>query len=163
MADLDIGAIQDFQVLLAGGVRCTSGDPPVSIPDNDPAFVYAKVDCTIQHVPLSSTPTPTPPPTPTPGPSAFGNVDCAGGINSIDALKVLRYAASLPVTQIGPEPDACTDIGLGPVTGGGVQGDVDCSGGVNAVNSIDALKLLRFAVGLSYSQIEPPPCPDIAT
>jgi len=37
-----------------------------------------------------------------------------------------------------------------------IKGDVDCSG---AVNSIDALKLLRYAAGLSVGQVEP--CIDI--
>jgi len=167
--ETDLGTIQSFEILLVGGTRCRFGGPPVPIPDGlapgpPPvygAFVYARVDCTTQSAPI----TPTPVPTPTPGPNAFGNVDCTGGINSIDALKVLRYAASLPVTQIGPEPDACPDIGVDPVTGGGVQGDVDCSGGVNAVNSIDALKLLRFAAGLPVTQIGPEPdgCPNIGT
>jgi hypothetical protein len=35
---------------------------------------------------------------------------------------------------------------------------VDCSG---AVNSVDALKILRFAAGLSVVQNEPPPCTDL--
>jgi len=44
--------------------------------------------------------------------AAAGDVDCSGGnANAIDALKVLRFGAGLPVTQIGPEPDACPDIG----------------------------------------------------
>jgi hypothetical protein len=103
----------------------------------------------------SPVPTPSPTPAPTAPPSAFGNVDCAGGINSIDALKVLRYAASLPVSQTEP----CPDMGVETVPqSGGLQGDVDCS---LAVNSVDALKLLRFAAGLSVSQTEP--CPDIGT
>ena len=41
-----------------------------------------------------------------------GDVDCSGGPkNAIDALKVLRHSAGLPVQQIGPEPDACANIG----------------------------------------------------
>ncbi len=44
--------------------------------------------------------------------NAEANVDCSGsGINAVDALKILRHSASLPVVQIGPEPDACPDIG----------------------------------------------------
>jgi hypothetical protein len=71
---------------------------------------------------------------------------------------VLRFAAALAVSQTEP----CTDIGVGPVPPvGGLQGDVDCSGGANAVNSVDALKLLRFAAGLSVSQ--GPGCPLIGS
>ena len=36
-----------------------------------------------------------------------GDVDCGGDVSSVDALKVLRYVASLPVNQTEP----CTDIG----------------------------------------------------
>jgi hypothetical protein len=103
----------------------------------------------------SPVPTPTPTPAPTAPPTAFGNVDCGGGINSIDALKVLRYSAGLSVSQA----PGCPLIGVEPVPqSGGLQGDVDCNG---PVNSIDALKLLRYAAGLSVSQ--GPGCPPIGT
>ena len=87
-----------------------------------------------------------------------GNVDCSGpvsGVNSVDALKVLRYSAGLSVAQSEP----CLDIGqpraLKPPDDWKV-GDVDCSGVVNAV---DALKILRAVAGLSV--IKPAECPDI--
>jgi hypothetical protein len=32
------------------------------------------------------------------------DVDCSGGVNAIDALKILRYAASLSVSQTPPCP-----------------------------------------------------------
>jgi hypothetical protein len=83
-----------------------------------------------------------------------GDVDCNNSVTAVDSLKVLRSNASLPVVQVGPEPDPCQDIG----TGTPIMGDVDCSGGVNAV---DALKILRHNAGLSVSQTEP--CPDIGT
>jgi hypothetical protein len=98
--------------------------------------------------------TPTPTPSPTAAPNAFGNVDCQGGINSIDALKLLRYGVSLTYTQAEP----CEDIGLDLLPNGELQGDVDCTA---TVNSIDALKLLRYTAGLTYTQTEP--CPDIGT
>jgi hypothetical protein len=154
-APFDVGTIQAFEILLVGGTRCVSADTPVAIPDNGPK-VMAKIDCSSRVTAV------TPTPSPTPSPNAFGNVDCTGAINAVDALKVLRHVAGLPVTQIGPEPDACTNIGAGPVTGGGVQGDVDCSGGSNA---IDALKVLRHTAGLPVTQIGPEPdaCPNIGT
>jgi hypothetical protein len=48
----------------------------------------------------------TPPPTPTPPPK-WGDVDCSGTINSIDALKILRYSAGLTYTR----PPGCPDLG----------------------------------------------------
>jgi hypothetical protein len=82
----------------------------------------------------------------------FGDVDCSGAVNSVDALKVLRYASALGYGQTEP----CEKIGTGTLPNGKMQGDVDCT---NAVNSVDALKLLRFASNLPYSQTEP--CPGI--
>jgi hypothetical protein len=84
-----------------------------------------------------------------------GNVDCDGGVNAVDALKVLRYAASLAVTQSEP----CLNIGLPRVLlppDNWRMGDVDCDGNVNAV---DALKILRAAAGLGV--VKPPTCPDL--
>ena len=79
-----------------------------------------------------------------------GDVDCNGSVLSVDALKLLRHAAGLSVSQAEP----CPDIGtLTPVFG-----DVDCAGGVS---SVDALKLLRYNVALSVSQSEP--CTNIGT
>jgi hypothetical protein len=36
----------------------------------------------------------------------FGDVDCDAAVNSVDALKILRYVAGLPVSQ----PQGCTPI-----------------------------------------------------
>ena len=74
-----------------------------------------------------------------------GNVDCNQAINSIDALKVLRFSASLSVAQSEP----CLDLGL-PLASTFDHGDVDCSGG--NPNSIDALKILRAVALLTVSQ-----------
>jgi Tol biopolymer transport system component len=83
-----------------------------------------------------------------------GNVDCSalpGGVTSVDALKVMRHSAGLPVLQSEP----CADIGA-KIGGGNMQGDVNCSGGVN---SVDALLILRVNAGLSVSL--PGGCPAI--
>jgi nitrous oxidase accessory protein NosD len=84
-----------------------------------------------------------------------GNVDCDESVNAIDALKVLRHAASLLVAQNDP----CLDIGDGPLVSGWVQGDADCSKGVAPVNSVDALTILRVAAGLPV--VIPPSCPPV--
>ena len=81
-------------------------------------------------------------------------MDCGGTVNSVDALKVLRYGAGLSYSQSEP----CQNIGTGILTNGVKQGNVDCSG---TVNSVDALKLLRYGAGLSYSH--PESCPDIGS
>jgi hypothetical protein len=79
----------------------------------------------------------------------MGDTNCAvptvGTVNSVDALHVLRRNASL-------EPyGACAN---------NAEADVDCSG---TITSVDALKILRHTAGLSVTQNEPPPCPDIGT
>jgi hypothetical protein len=43
----------------------------------------------------------------------FGDVDCNGVINAVDALKILRHSAKLPVSQTPP----CTPMGLFPAEG----------------------------------------------
>ena len=75
-------------------------------------------------------------------------------VNSIDALKILRYSALLPYSQNEP----CPNLGSGILQSGKPQGDVDCS---NAATSIDALKILRSVAKLSYTQNEP--CPNIGS
>ncbi len=79
----------------------------------------------------------------------FGDVDCDGSVNAVDALKVLRSVALLSVTS-----GCATPIGSGDP----LMGDVDCSGGVDAV---DALALLRYVANLPVSQ--QPGCPEIGS
>jgi hypothetical protein len=71
----------------------------------------------------------------------------------MDALKVLRYSASLSYGQNEP----CTNMGA-VLPNGETQGDVDCS---NTIGAIDSLKILRFSASLAYSQAEP--CPNIGS
>jgi hypothetical protein len=88
-----------------------------------------------------------------------GNVDCSGpggGVNSVDALKVLRHNTGLSVTQNEP----CLDIGQPralPPPDDRLVGDVNCSGGVN---SVDALLILRAVAGIPWL-IPPIGCPEI--
>jgi hypothetical protein len=89
-------------------------------------------------------------------PPQWGDVDCSGGgPTSVDALKVLRNVAALPVSQTEPCPDIQTTVdltGIGEVT----WGDVDCGSGVS---SVDALRILRFVAGLPV--VIAPTCPAI--
>jgi hypothetical protein len=88
-----------------------------------------------------------------------GNVDCTdspNAVNAIDALKVLRFSASLSAAQEEP----CLDIGLPRLLKPPLDwklGDVDCDGNVNA---IDALKILRANAGLSVLYIGAG-CPEV--
>jgi hypothetical protein len=59
----------------------------------------------------------------------WGDVDCGGSVNSIDALRILRLSVGLP----GNAPAGCAS-----------SADVNCDG---ITNAIDALKLLLFASG----------------
>jgi len=49
-----------------------------------------------------------PPPPPPPPPPAWGDIDCSGAVNSVDALKLLRWKAGLTVIQA----QGCPVIGL---------------------------------------------------
>jgi len=97
---------------------------------------------------------PTPSPTPAPQALAWGDINCTGGVNSVDALAGLRYVAGLQVSQA----DFCPGVGKTvEVLGASPRawGDVDCSG---AVNSVDSLKLLRYVAGLPAAAAD---CPEI--
>jgi hypothetical protein len=87
--------------------------------------------------PCGAGPTPTPP-----AGQLLGDVNCVGGVNSVDALFVLRSVA-----QIEPSGDCLA-----------AAGDVNCSGGINAV---DSLQILRYVAGMPVSQ--EPECPGIGT
>lgn len=60
----------------------------------------------------TATPQPTPSPTPTPGPSLtpspaprrWGDVNCSGAADAVDALAILRKVGGLPVSQVAPCP-----------------------------------------------------------
>lgn len=101
-------------------------------------------------------PTPTPSPTPAPPPDLWGDIDCDGDVDSVDALGGLRYVAGFFVNQTGP----CSDVGSSVDVDGNTEifGDWDCDGDVDAV---DALQILLWVAGLDGDQT--PPCPDIGS
>lgn len=80
-----------------------------------------------------------------------GDVDCNASVNSVDALKVLRSVAALPVSQTQPCPALGANIGY-------LWGDVDCKG---EPTSVDALLILRHNAGLLVQQQEP--CTDLGS
>lgn len=85
----------------------------------------------------------------------WGDDDCDGDVDSVDALKTLRHVASLPVSQTQPCPIMASII---DVTNASLHpwGDVDCD---NDVDSVDALKLLRHVASLPVQQEQP--CPAV--
>jgi hypothetical protein len=110
--------------------------------------------------PGTPTPTATPQPTePTSTPTgagqqvAWGDNNCSGDADSIDALLTLRYDADLP-TDTGDCPDIGAEVDVQDASQH-PWGDLDCSG---AVDSVDALKTLRHDAGLDVSR--PGGCPD---
>ncbi|HET9476150.1 MAG TPA: hypothetical protein VFP63_01540 [Dehalococcoidia bacterium] len=91
----------------------------------------------------------------------WGDLNCSGEVQSVDALYPLRYVAGIDVyipegicdTRLGMFPDTVLQIEGGPQ----VQwADVDCSGEITAV---DALRILRFVAGLPNAV--PEGCPAI--
>jgi len=106
------------------------GDPEGDVCDvDDDSDGVSDVDdvCPLDHDPCGS---------------FSGDVDCDGGIDAVDALKVLRGSAGL------------SNAG-GCLAG---SGDANCSG---AVNAVDALILLRHVAGLPVTL--PEGCPLIGT
>jgi hypothetical protein len=77
----------------------------------------------------------------------WGDVNCSGGVDAVDALQLLRYTVRLFVLQQEP----CPDIGVTVWVNGTPRlwGDVDGDGEVNAV---DAHKILRYVVMLPVQQ-----------
>ncbi|HEY5625404.1 MAG TPA: hypothetical protein VIT93_02835 [Dehalococcoidia bacterium] len=86
----------------------------------------------------------------------WGDHNCSGAADPIDALLTLRYDAGLSANT-----GECPDFGqVVEVAGASPHpwGDVDC---MNGVSPVDSLKLLRFDVGLNVSQAQG--CPKIGT
>lgn len=77
----------------------------------------------------------------------WGDNNCSGAADPVDALLTMRFDVGLPANT-GECPAMGEVVG---VVGASAHpwGDVDCSG---SVNPVDSLKLLRFDAGLSVSQ-----------
>lgn len=109
-------------------------------------------------------PTPTPTSTPTPTPTRlWGDWNCDGEVDLVDALAGLRFVAALGLL---PQVPPCFTFGMPVVFPAGnglpegpVFGDSDCSGEVDLV---DSLAILRHVAALP---VPPPPiapgCPAI--
>ncbi len=92
----------------------------------------------------------------------WGDLNCQGTVDPVDALYPLRFVAGYNVyipegicwdTQMGMLPDTVLQIEGGPQ----VQwADVDCNGKITAV---DALWILRYVVGLGVPEFAG--CPEI--
>ncbi|HUF54338.1 MAG TPA: hypothetical protein VMR52_11280 [Dehalococcoidia bacterium] len=105
----------------------------------------------------SGTPTPTATPSPTNAGQqvAWGDHNCSGSADPVDALLNLRHDAGLSTeTNECPEMGQEVDVDGTPR----IWGDFDCSG---AADPVDGLKVLRHDAGLSVAQ--EPDCPDVGT
>lgn len=88
----------------------------------------------------------------------WGDLDCDGDADSVDALKTLQNAAGIAVNQDGcPEFEsdafAVDNDDDGPAV---IWGDLDCDGDSD---SVDALKALQNVAGVGVNQ--PPDCPEL--
>lgn len=86
----------------------------------------------------------------TTGDLVWGDVNCSGRTDPVDALGLLRFDAGLPVGM----PYGCRVVGVTVQVNGTqeVWGNFDCIGGIDAV---DALKTLKFDAGREYESACP--------
>ncbi|HUF54294.1 MAG TPA: hypothetical protein VMR52_11050 [Dehalococcoidia bacterium] len=84
----------------------------------------------------------------------WGDNNCSGAADPVDALLALRHDAGLS-TNTGECPAMGAQLEV-TVAALRLWGDIDCS---DAVDPVDALKLLRFDAGLSAAQ--GPGCPPL--
>ncbi|HUF52408.1 MAG TPA: hypothetical protein VMR52_01385 [Dehalococcoidia bacterium] len=97
---------------------------------------------------------PAPTATPAGDPVAWGDNNCSGAPDPVDALLTLRHDAGLNAnTGDCPQLGAQVNVLIAAVY---AWGDFDCS---TAVDPIDALKLLRFDAGLNVGQEAGCPAP----
>jgi hypothetical protein len=87
----------------------------------------------------------------------WGDNQCDGDVDPVDALADLRDVAGLPpVSQTEPCPDVRTIVDVENASPH-LWGDSDCD---NDVDAVDALAILRNVAGLApLAQTEP--CPDV--
>ncbi len=145
---VDTNARPDWQPLAASGSAATAAVPVANTSAASPC-VPASPTPTVGPTPTpspSAVPSPTASPTPTPGGQhpLKGDIDCDGGITSVDALFLLRYVSQLPVS-LGPGCPAIDSAAAASVSAALARGDIDCDG---SVTSVDALRLLRFVAVL---------------
>ena len=84
----------------------------------------------------------------------WGDSNCNGDTNAVDALLTQRYIVGLSVSQHEPCPNLGVDIDL-ILDGSNMSllwGDFDCNGSLDA---IDVLKTLREVAGLSITKAGP--------
>jgi hypothetical protein len=84
----------------------------------------------------------------------WGDTNCDGAVDALDALADLRFDAGLSVSLPGgcPDPEDSVMVGGNDLA----WADTDCNGDVD---SIDALRVLRHDAGLAVAGV--PPCPGV--
>jgi cell division septation protein DedD len=109
-------AAQDGTIVIANQTPSPSPTPtPFPTPTQVPEHTSTPSPSVSPKPTLSPTPTHTPeptstpfsslPPTPTQAPRLWGDVNCDGSVNSVDALTLMRWTAGLPVLQVEPCPE----------------------------------------------------------
>ncbi len=147
-----------------GSGRLSLGSPNSSCPGPTPTATVTPTATSTSTPTPTATPVPTQTATPTPSATpgvtttptatpgvllAWGNGDCRGGVDSVDALQDLRFVALLGVSQEAGCPrlgDVYEVMGASPH----MWGDSDCDGGVG---SLDALRILRFVARLNNPDV----------
>ena len=76
-----------------------------------------------------------------PPPQARGDLDCDGDIDSVDALREMRFAAGLDPGV----PGGCAPLGAFALARSGYAGDLNCD---NSAQAVDALFVLRHVSAL---------------
>jgi hypothetical protein len=92
-------------------------DPAPQSPNGDFASICLKMTLWVGSAPTIGEATKDPNPGPgcatgvvgptLPPPPVWGDIDCSGGVNAVDALKLLRHNAGLPYSK----PDGCPTLG----------------------------------------------------
>jgi len=85
----------------------------------------------------------------------WGDTDCSGDVNAVDALEQLRYVAHLEVSQA----EGCPPIGSTVFIGGVGEIWGDCTGDPTMVDAVDALTTLRQVAMLPVTLPETCPAP----
>jgi hypothetical protein len=129
-------------------------DPPTPNPASpSPSSSATATPATATPTQSAGPTTPTVPPASTvetpPGgfTATWGDNDCSGQVNPVDALFVLRGDAGL-AANTGDCPDMGREIEV-IAASPHIWGDVDCG---DELTPVDSLKLLRFDVGLGVAQ-----------
>lgn len=143
----------------------TPAPSPTATPTPTPLGTETPTPTVSASPSASATPGPTASPSASPTATAvpgaelvFGDGDCGGASNAVDALKTLQFVAAIPFQQEPQCPEFGAELSIAVPASHAhiVWGDVNCDG---AVNAVDALQVLRHLAALGVTQAQG--CPPI--